>query len=80
VLHTQYEMTATGDLAPTGPVGMKFVPLVASLPSKIHNLVLIPTNDLPLIDDHHFNMVGHKLWVERGIQLMIYHGWFLWQK
>jgi hypothetical protein len=80
VLHTEYEVTATGELAIDGPVGMKFRPLVAMLPSKVTNLVLIPTNDIPLIDDHHFNLIGQKLWAERGIQLMLQKGWFLWKK
>jgi hypothetical protein len=80
VLHTEYEVTATGELAIDGPVGMKFRPLVAMLPSKVANLVLIPTNDIPLIDDHHFNLIGQKLWAERGVQLMIDKGWFPWKK
>jgi hypothetical protein len=80
VLHTEYELTATGELAIDGPVGMKFRPLVAMLPARVKNLVLIPTNDIPLRDDHHFNLIGQKMWAERGIQLMIDKGWFLWSK
>ena len=80
VLHTEYELTATGDLAITGQVGMKFRPLVAILPEKISNLVLVPTDGMPLRDDHHFNLIGQKMWADRGIQLMIDKGWFPWRK
>jgi hypothetical protein len=80
VLHTEYEVTATDDLAIDSPVGLKFRPLIAKLPQVIPNLVIIPTDAIPLIDDHHFNMVGQKLWAERGVQLMIDRGWFPWKK
>jgi hypothetical protein len=80
VLHTEYEVTSTGDLAIDAPVGLKFRPLVAALPGKIENLVIVPTGEIPLRDDHHFDMTGQKMWAERGVQLMIDKGWFLWKK
>jgi hypothetical protein len=80
VLHTQYEVEASGDLAIDQPVGLKFYPLVEMLPARISNLVLIPTNQVPMRDDHHFDMAGQKLWADRGIQLMIDRGWFPWRK
>jgi hypothetical protein len=80
VLHTDYEVEATGELAVTAPIGMKFRPQILKLPSRVTNLAIIPTNGTPLIDDHHFDMTGHKLWADRGIQLMIQHGWFPWAK
>jgi hypothetical protein len=80
VLHTDYEVTATGELGIDAAVGMKFLPLVRLLPKRIPNLVLIPTDMVPLRDDHHFDMTGQKLWAERGIQLMIDRGWFKWGK
>jgi hypothetical protein len=80
VLHTDYEVEATGDLTVNGPVGMKFRPQILALPMRVTNLAIIPTNGTPLIDDHHFDMVGHKLWADRGIQIMIQRGWFPWTK
>jgi len=80
VLHTQYEVEATGDLALTSAVGKKIAPLIEMLPSMIPNLALVPTDKTTLIDNHHFDMVGHKLWADRGIQIMIDRGWFPWKK
>jgi hypothetical protein len=78
ILHTDYEMTATGDLAANGPVGMKFRPQIQALVGKVSNFALIPTDMIPLNpgDDHHFNMTGQKMWADRGIQIMIDKGWF----
>jgi hypothetical protein len=78
ILHTDYEMTATGDLAVNGPVGMKFRPQIQALVGKVSNFALIPTDMIPLNpgDDHHFNMTGQKMWADRGIQIMIDKGWF----
>lgn len=80
VLHTQYEVESTGYLAIDQPVGMKFYALIETLPARIPNLVLIPTDKVPMRDDHHFDMTGQKLWADRGIQLMIDRGWFPWKK
>jgi hypothetical protein len=80
VLHTDYEVEATGELAITAPIGMKFRPQIQRLPMRVTNLAIIPTNGTPLIDDHHFDMTGHKLWADRGIQIMIQRGWFPWAK
>jgi hypothetical protein len=80
VLHTDYEVEATGDLALNGPVGTEFRPQILKLPMRVTNLAIIPTNGTPLIDDHHFDMTGHKLWADRGIQIMIQRGWFPWTK
>jgi hypothetical protein len=78
VLFCDYEMTATGDLAPTGAVGKVILPLVRQLPGLVSNLVLVPTDKLPLEDDHHFNLQGHKDWAARLIALMQSNGWFPW--
>jgi hypothetical protein len=76
VLHTDYELGASGELAVDGPVGTKLRPLILALPKKVTNLAIIPTNDLPMLDDHHFDMMGHKIWTERGVQIMVDRGWF----
>ena len=78
MLNCDYEMEATGSLAPTGSVGTKFVPLIQMLPTLIPNSVLIPTDGLDMQDDHHFTMTGHKDWADRGVQLMVDKGWFPW--
>ena len=74
------EMKATGDLAPTGAVGKVILPLTRMLPDMIPNLVLVPTDDLEMQDDHHFDLAGHKLWSEHLIGIMQMKGWFPWAK
>lgn len=82
VLFCDYEQEATGDLAPTGAVGVTVMPMVRSLPGLITNLVLVPTDMLGMMDDHHFDFAGHKLWSERAIAIMQNHQptWFPWMK
>ena len=46
VLFCDYEQMATGDLAPTGSVGMVMQPLIGMLPGMIPNLVLVPTDGI----------------------------------
>jgi hypothetical protein len=79
VLFCDYEQNATGTLAPTGTVGQLMMPLVRSLPSKISNLVLVPTDSLEMQDDHHFDMQGQKDWAARVISLMQTNSWFPWK-
>jgi hypothetical protein len=79
VLFCDYEQNATGTLAPTGTVGLLMMPLVRSLPSKISNLVLVPTDALEMQDDHHFDMQGHKDWAARVISLLQTNSWFPWK-
>jgi hypothetical protein len=79
VLFCDYEQLATGDLAVTGSVGKVIMPLVRQIPSKVSKLVLVPTDNLSMMDDHHFDMQGHKDWGARVISLMQSNGWFPWK-
>jgi len=80
VMYCDYEMMATGDLAPTGSVGKVILPLTRMLPGLVPKLVLVPTDALEMLDDHHFDMAGHKLWAERAIGLMVTNNWFPWKR
>jgi len=79
VLFCDYEQGATGSLAPTGTVGQLMMPLIRSLPGKISNLKLVPTDNIEMADDHHFDMQGHKDWGARVISLMQSNNWFPWK-
>jgi hypothetical protein len=79
VLHTDYEVTATGTLAIDTEYAVRIRPLILSLSKRIPNLAIIPTDDITLEDDHHFTLEGQKVWSERGVQLMIDRGWFPWR-
>jgi hypothetical protein len=80
VLESDYEVTATGDLSLGSPIGARLRPMIQAMPARLPNLVLVPTDGITLEDDHHFTLTGQKLWAERGVQLMIDHGWFPWKK
>jgi hypothetical protein len=79
VLFCDYEQGATGDLAPTGAIGSVIMPLVRQMPSKISKLVLVPTDNLEMQDDHHFDMQGQKDWAARVISQMQANNWFPWK-
>lgn len=89
VMYCDYEQNATGDLAPTGSVGVVIEPMTRMLPSLITNLVLVPTglgpgpngpnDNIEMQDDHHFDMAGHQVWAWRLINLMQSNGWFPWK-
>jgi Carbohydrate esterase, sialic acid-specific acetylesterase len=78
VLHTDYEVTSTGDLSVTSAFGRRIRPLMLSLPERVANLAIVPCDEIPLEDDHHFTMAGHKIWAERGVELMRTRGWLPW--
>jgi hypothetical protein len=78
VLHTDYEMESTGSLAADSPVGRFFRPLMLTLPMRIPNLAIVPTDMTGMEDDHHFNLAGQKLWADRAIQILVDKGWAPW--
>jgi len=80
VMYCDYEQNATGDLAPTGAVGVVIQPLTRMLPDMITNLMLVKTDGLEMQDDHHFDMLGHQVWGQRVIDDMKMMGWFPWAK
>lgn len=79
LLLTDYEMTATGMLAPTQPFGLSIIPQIHMVPTVVSNSALVPTDGLALIDDHHFNLQSHKTWTQSALTIMKTKGWFPWQ-
>jgi hypothetical protein len=79
VLINDYEAEATGMLAITSAFAQSIMPEIRKIPEVVSNSALVPTNDLPMEDDHHFNFDGHKIYMQRVLQLMKDKGWFPWQ-
>jgi Carbohydrate esterase, sialic acid-specific acetylesterase len=79
LLLTDYEMTATGMLAPTQPFAQSIIPQIHMVPTVVSNSALVPTDGLVLIDDHHFNLQSHQIWTQRALDIMKTKGWFPWQ-
>jgi hypothetical protein len=78
LLITDYEMTATGGLAPTAGFAMQIIPQIHMIPTVVPNSAIVPTDGLHLIDDHHFQLDAHQIWVGRALQIMKDKGWFPW--
>jgi hypothetical protein len=64
--------------APNSMYGVIARPQIQMVPSKTTRAAVIPTTGLPMEDDRHLNMAGHKMWAERGYQLMSDMGWAPW--
>src|SRR5258708_18272014 len=62
LLITDYEMQATGMLAPNQPFALQIIPEIHKIPNVVSNSTLVPTDGLQMQDDHHFNYEGHKVW------------------
>jgi hypothetical protein len=78
LLITDYEMQATGELAPTSAFAQSIIPEIRKIPSVVSNSALVPTDGLGMQDDHHFNFQGHKVWTARVLQIMKTKGWAPW--
>jgi hypothetical protein len=78
ILHTDYEMEASGELAPDSEVGLRFTPQIRTLPGRITRCALVPTDGLGMQDDHHFDMAGQKEWSDRAMKILVDKGWAPW--
>jgi hypothetical protein len=45
---------------------------------KVNRFGIIPSEGLPMSDDHHYNLVGYKMWAERGFKILKDAGWITW--
>jgi hypothetical protein len=74
-----YETGATGELAVGGAVYNGIKPQIDKVPSVVSNSALISADGLGMEDDHHFNLDGHRTWVQRALMTMQQRGWFPWK-
>jgi len=73
-----WNMGGTGIYSPTGEYGRIARPELAKIPMRDMRAGLIPTDGLPMHDDRHLNMAGHKGWAERAFMFMSQKGWTPW--
>jgi hypothetical protein len=78
VLHTDYEVESTGDLGIDSVYAQRIRPLILSLEDEVPRLLIIPTDELGMHDDHHFDFNGQRVWAERGVKLLADNRWFPW--
>lgn len=74
-----YEMGATGELAPGGAVYNAIKPQIDKVPQVVSNSALVSAMGLGMEDDHHFNLDGQRTWVQRAMMTMQQRGWFTWK-
>jgi hypothetical protein len=67
------------DIAPSSVNGTTIAAQIRMVPEKTPTAAVIPTDGLPMQDDHHFNLAGHKGWAERAIDILMMKGWARWK-
>jgi hypothetical protein len=77
-LMSDWEMGATGRFRPTTPEATLAREQLQVAQQNIPRSLIIPTDRLPMSDNHHFDLTGYKLWAERAFDLMKQAGWTPW--
>ena len=75
---SDWEMGATEKFAPTVPDAMAAREQLRIAQRNIARSAIIPTDMLPMSDNHHFDLTGYKIWGERAVGLIKQGGWALW--
>jgi hypothetical protein len=73
-----YEAGATGAYSPVNPDPMQVIAEIKRAATEIPRAAIIPTDDIPIHDDHHFNLQGHKDWADRALRIIKEKGWATW--
>lgn len=75
---SDWEMGATEKFAPTFPDAMAAREQLRIAQRNIARSAIIPTDMLPMSDNHHFDLAGYKIWGERAVGLIKQGGWAPW--
>jgi hypothetical protein len=78
VLLTDYEVESTGEFVVGGEVYNAIYPQIQKVPTTVSNSALVSADDIAMQDNHHFNLDGHRTWVQRALMTMKTKGWFPW--
>jgi hypothetical protein len=81
-----WEMGSNGKFLPTTTFAVSIIAQIHSATTAVTPSVLIPTDGVPMQDPdpdgegglHHFNYAGHKMWAERGFDLLTKAGLTPW--
>jgi hypothetical protein len=77
-LMSDWEMGATGMFDPRRPDAVVAREQLRIAQKNIPRSAIVPTDMLPMSDDHHFDLNGYKLWAERAFGLIQQGGWAPW--
>jgi len=78
LLINDYEVEGTGEFRVGGEVANAIMPQIAKIPSTVSNSALVSAEGLGMQDNHHFNLDGHRVWVQRALATMQEKNWFPW--
>jgi hypothetical protein len=79
LLLCDYEMESTGpELSPDGEFAQSIIPQIRNVPNVVSRSAIVPTEDIEMMDDHHFDLVGNRQWSGRVLSVMKEKGWFPW--
>jgi hypothetical protein len=73
-----WEAGATGSFALEAPTALAVAPQIRMIPQLVARSAVIPSDGLPMEDDHHYNMEGHEGWANRGMAILKQNGWAPW--
>jgi Carbohydrate esterase, sialic acid-specific acetylesterase len=73
-----WELGATGAFDPMNDYAVTTREQMRIAIANIPRAVLIPSDMLPMSDDHHYDLAGYKLWAERGFAVLKEKGWIPW--
>jgi hypothetical protein len=75
-----YEVESSGEFVVGGEVANAIMPQIAKIPSVVSNSALVSAQGISMQDDHHFDLDGHRTWVQRALMTMQQKGWFKWSQ
>jgi hypothetical protein len=78
LLINDYEVEGTGEFRVGGAVANAIMPQIAKIPTTVANSALVSAEGLGMQDNHHFNLDGQRVWVQRALATMQEKGWFPW--
>lgn len=78
LLENDYEVEGSGEFEVGGEVYTAIFPQIQKVPTTVSNSALVSAQGLSMQDDHHFDLDGHRLWVQRALMTMKTKGWFPW--
>jgi hypothetical protein len=78
LLETDYEVEGTGEFEVGGEVYNAIYPQIQKVPTTVSNSALVSAQGLSMQDNHHFNLDGHRTWVQRALLIMREKGWSPW--
>lgn len=73
-----WELGATGRFDPDLPAAVTARAQLRIAQTNIARSGIVPTDGLPMSDDHHFDLTGYKMWAERAFGLIAAGGWAAW--